>query len=100
MQKLERDDYGTIRFRENKIVRYLLDAGGLDLNKLAIVPFTKVDWAQFYQLIGYSVSGYCDLSIPMRYKREADRVESEFKQREASVGNSKQPDSGGEEPTA
>lgn len=51
----------VMRFKMNTIVRYLLDNGGLDLNTLAGIPFAKDDWDQFYQLIGYSVSGYLEL---------------------------------------
>ena len=55
---------GVLRFKDNKLVRYLLDRGGVDLNHLAKISylFTQDDWEQFYQLIGYSVSGYGDLS--------------------------------------
>ena len=63
MQKLYRDQTGVIRFRENAIVRYLLDTHGLaNMNTLALIPFTKADREQFAQLIGYSVSGFGDLS--------------------------------------
>ena len=53
------DGNGVLRFKENSIVRYLLDAGGLDLNDIAIAKSDapKEDWQQFHQLIGYSVSG-------------------------------------------
>ena len=57
MQPVETDASGTLRFRENKIVTYLLDNGGLDLNQLARIEFPKEDRDQFKQLIGYSVSG-------------------------------------------
>lgn len=50
------------RFVENKIVSYLLDNGGICLNKLAVLDFSDEDRAQFAQLIGYSLSGYGDLS--------------------------------------
>lgn len=56
------DKAGCPRFRENKLVRYLLDNGGIDLNHLATKKFPKEDWQQFAQLIGYSVSGYGTLS--------------------------------------
>ena len=49
------------RFVENKIVRYLLDNGGIDMNKLAIMDFSNEDRSQFAQLIGYSVSGWSTL---------------------------------------
>lgn len=52
-----------IRFRANPLVRYLLDAGGLTMNHLAALPgIDAEDRAQFAQLIGYSVSGFGDLS--------------------------------------
>lgn len=62
MQPVVRDKHGTIRFRENAIVRHLLDNGGIDLNKLARLNFTIEDREQFAQLIGYSVCGYHELS--------------------------------------
>lgn len=62
MQKIHIDDHGVARFRANRIVRHLLDAGPFDMNDLAMMPFDDEDWRQFAQLIGYSVSGYGDLS--------------------------------------
>lgn len=52
---------GVARFKENAIVRYLLDAGTIDLNQLAALPFSNEDRNQFAQLIGYSVGGFGDL---------------------------------------
>lgn len=78
MQPVARDEHGVIRFKPNKIVLFMLDHGavlidgamnrregsnGLSLNILASMDFPKEDWEQFYQLIGYSVSGYGDLRI-------------------------------------
>jgi hypothetical protein len=62
VQPLVRDERGVIRFKENAIVRFLLDAGLFDLNSLARMNFSSEDWSQFAQLIGYSLSGYGDLS--------------------------------------
>lgn len=62
MQPIEFDERGTIRFKQNKIVTYLLDNGGIDLNHLAVQDFSDEDRMQFAQLIGYSVSGFGDLS--------------------------------------
>jgi hypothetical protein len=56
MQAIVRDDRGVIRFRENKIVRWLLDNGSKTLNDIAAQPFEDDDRDQFMQLIGYSVS--------------------------------------------
>lgn len=52
---------GVIRFKENKIVSYLLDKGGIDLNRIAREDFSQEDREQFAQLIGYSLSGFGDL---------------------------------------
>lgn len=62
MQPLVVDSHGRPRFKENKIVRYLLDHGGIDLNKIAELEFPVEDRQQFAQLIGYSLSGYGELS--------------------------------------
>ena len=56
------DDRGVLRFKQNAIVRFLLDAGPYDMNALAMMTFPDADRAQFAQLIGYSVDGYSDLS--------------------------------------
>ncbi len=63
-QPVAHDEHGVLRFVPNNIVRCLLDNGGLDLNKLAMMGevFTSEEWAQFSQLIGYSVSGWGTLS--------------------------------------
>lgn len=62
IQPLVKDEHGVVRFKENAIVRYLLDAGGSDMNKLAVMPFSREDREQFAQLIGYSHSGAFNLS--------------------------------------
>lgn len=62
IQPLITDQHGTLRFKENAIVRYLLDNGGVNLNDLARIEFSQDDRMQFAQLIGYSLSGFADLS--------------------------------------
>lgn len=61
IQPLVPDSSGVLRFKENAIVRYLLDNGKIDLNDLARLEFHQEDREQFAQLIGYSLSGYGDL---------------------------------------
>ncbi len=65
MQPIVKDENGTVRFQGNAIVRTLLDESsmrGFSLNSLAVMGFQQADWEQFYQLIGYSLSGYHELS--------------------------------------
>lgn len=62
IQPLVTDKNGVIRFKENAIVTYLLEKGGIDMNALAMEDFTQEDREQFTMLIGYSVGGFCDLS--------------------------------------
>ena len=62
MQPVALDDKGVARFKQNAIVRFLLDAGPFDLNRLAVMPFSDEDRMQFAQLIEYSVGGYEELS--------------------------------------
>lgn len=65
IQPVEWDGKGVLRFKQNNIVRYLLDVvaakAGFNLNDLHRMSeqagFTKYDWDQFNQLTGYSVSG-------------------------------------------
>ncbi len=62
IQPLALDSRGTLRFKENALVRYILDNGGIDMNHLAMIDFPQEDREQFAQLIGYSLSGFADLS--------------------------------------
>ena len=70
-QPLADDGTGVLRFKENKIVSHLLEHGGIDMNALAILKFSVEDQEQFAQLIGYSLSGFGDLSYVRNatYKR-------------------------------
>ena len=61
-QPLTKDAQGVVRFKPNKIVKHLLDHGGIDMNVLARLEFSDEDREQFAQLIGYSLSGYGELS--------------------------------------
>lgn len=62
VQPLVIDDHGVLRFKSNGIVRYLMDNGGIDMNKIAMLDFSQEDREQFAELIGYSHSGFADLS--------------------------------------
>ncbi len=55
------DVNGTKRFKANAIVEYLLDNGGIDMNAISRLPFSREDREQFAQLIGYSLSGFSEL---------------------------------------
>ncbi len=65
MQPLVMDAHGTLRFKENPIVRKLLDYAaepGYGLNEIARAQFDAEDQMQLAQLIGCSLSGYGTLS--------------------------------------
>lgn len=56
------DVNGITRFKENKIVSYILEHGSIDMNHIALRDFPREDRVQFAQLIGYSQSGWGTLS--------------------------------------
>lgn len=65
IQPVVENKHGTWRFKENAIVSHLLEHGqktGCGLNEIACMKFDQDDRSQFAQLIGYSLSGYGDLS--------------------------------------
>lgn len=65
MQPIIKDKNGHARFKANAVVRLLLDESqmrGFGLNELAGRDLPQADWEQFYQLIGYSLTGYHELS--------------------------------------
>lgn len=65
MQPILLDEDQRPRFKENAIVRYLLnqvrDNGISSLSSLADLPFSSEDRSQFAQLIGYSLAGFSEL---------------------------------------
>ena len=65
-QPIVLDEKGTPRFQSNEIIKFLFNTGQLDLNKLTMMvkqgAFPLEDYAQITQLLGYSVSGWGDLS--------------------------------------
>lgn len=61
VQPLITDKDGTLRFKSNKIVEFLLEAGPFNMNQLALMPFSNEDREQFAQLIGYSLQGFGEL---------------------------------------
>lgn len=74
---------GVIRFKKNAIIDWMLEQGRLgarfDLNMIVSMFNTKIfpveDLVQLDQLIGYSVSGFGDLSyIPEQEVSECDKI--------------------------
>lgn len=91
MQTILKTDDGMIRFRQNKIVNFLLDAGPFDMNALAMMEFSAEDRMQFAQLIGYSISGYSELSYVSDESYEiAEAARAALSGREGSVPTSYQ----------
>ena len=58
------DEHGTWRFKRDTLVDWLLETKQVDLNRMAIDfengSFSGDDYMQFYQGIGYSLSGFCE----------------------------------------
>jgi hypothetical protein len=71
MQPLEDDGRGVIRFKRNEIVKFLIEKGSIDLNKLACEHFKAEDREQFAQLLGYSLESFCDLSYASETTKQA-----------------------------
>ncbi|MNW03269.1 hypothetical protein D3C71_1991770 [compost metagenome] len=85
MQPVVMADDQTVRFKRNQIIcdmQELCAKHGLDLNEIACRDYSKDDRSQLMQLIGYSVSGYGNLSCSrakhvMRADEKADKILSE-----------------------
>lgn len=73
MQPMHIDKDGVVRFKENKIVSFLLQ--GRDFNEIVGKFYSNTeDLQQLYQLIGYSVDGYCNLNaVDKKEKKRAHR---------------------------
>lgn len=64
----------TLRFKQNAIINYLFESGKMDLNAIACMPFDAEDRMQLAQLLGYSLSGYGDLSFVTNESYETART--------------------------
>lgn len=87
MQPLILDEDGIVRFKHNSVVRFLLDTSSFDMNKLWRMLgsgiFSIEDMEQFYQLIGYSVSGFGEMShFRAETVSKADELADEMRQRQ------------------
>jgi len=89
-QPIELDERGTVRFKRNHIVDFLVRdmRPGYDMNTISMKvhngEFSNEDYVQFCQLIGYSVSGYGDLSmIPAEEVEECDALAYELLKKNA-----------------
>lgn len=78
---------GVARFKENKIVSWLLDNGPFGMNAIAMQKFDQDDRAQFAQLVGYSVAGAGDLSYmdDALIVKADDIVDKMFKHKEKKM---------------
>jgi hypothetical protein len=79
MQPIVLDEEGTPRFKINKIVRFMIDESRVgrtcDLDRITTYGFSVDDVEQFWQLLGYSVPSYGDLSFVRKETiRRADRI--------------------------
>jgi len=83
IQPLIEDSHGTIRFKENKLIRRLLEQSGISLNEIGLWDVSKDDFSQFAQLIGYSHDGYCGLEY-------ADRIVADAAEQMCNYGMSEQ----------
>lgn len=89
-QPVELDSEGVARFRSNAIIRWLFETGKLDLNLLTTLNFSAEDRMQIAQLLGYSVSGYSDLSyVSYESYEEAFRQAKLLTPKRAKVKNNK-----------
>ncbi len=65
MQPIIVDEYGTYRFKANAIVNKLQEvasSAGYDLHAACRDNYSDEEWMQLAQLIGYSITGYSELS--------------------------------------
>jgi len=76
---------GVVRFKGNSIIEDLFQSRALDLNEIKrrvqTGDFPKEDYVQLTQLLGYSVSGWGDLStsppeMVTAADKEAERIRS------------------------
>ena len=76
LQPVYEDSEGTVRFKPNKIIQDLQNAGAIDLNQIA-GKYSPDDICQLNQLIGYSVDGWHYLSTTSQLNMTRANVQEE-----------------------
>ena len=66
------DKKGVERYKGNKVVEYLLDCGGIDLNQIWCLAgknvFSRKDMKEFYKLLSFSIDGFNDIDFTIIQK--------------------------------
>lgn len=91
-QPLYVDSDGCARFRENRIVRFMLSVcreHGVNLSVIGAMTadgsYSNEEFAQLAQLIGYSVYGFGELSVnPREIVERCDKKAEELLKKEGS----------------
>ena len=90
LQPYQMDAHGVKRYRSNEIVRNLVDSGKASLNHLAAIDWNLADKRQFWQQLGYSESGFGDLSFsPEGMQAEVEYIYEEMLEGLKETGNIK-----------
>jgi hypothetical protein len=69
MQPIVVADDGVVRFQANKVIEWIVDSGKVSLDDVAMLKVPVGDKEQFWQMLGYSVSGYGGLLFVRRKTR-------------------------------
>jgi hypothetical protein len=80
LREVYTDTKGVVRFRGNAVVEWLFKNGRIDLNTIPCHSLPSKDVAEFWQMLGYSVSGYGDLDFIDRMTVEQADKEAELVQ--------------------
>lgn len=79
MRPIIKDSRGVVRFKANAIVNWIVSSGRLNLNDIFLDGYSIEDIEEFWQLMGYSVSGYGELSfIREKTAAVADAIAEKF----------------------
>lgn len=78
IQPIGLDEHGVLRFKKNAIVADLVDSSNLNdiSRKVKQGQYSNQDYVHLMQLVGYSVSGFGDLSSVQKYPEVLKEVDS------------------------
>lgn len=80
------DERGTVRFKPNAVLRWLVDNKHVNLNAIDPDDFPPGDVKQFWQLLGYSVSAWGSLDfVDLKTARACDKAAAKLADEEAKA---------------
>ena len=91
MREIIKNKNNVLKFKSNRIIEYLFDEGLLDLNRIVTLidgydKFSKAEYEEILQMLGYTVDGFLELSLVRdKTKDEVWDIRNEMRAKDKTI---------------